>query len=183
LRPQRLISFLTGVALVFVLACGGDDDGGDSASGGGSENDVAATANRVVLTYIDVLAGKKKAQDLIDIYAPECRQGVDAQELDALLGVVKLFAPELSDLKIEAVDLGELNVQPTADGYLVAPVNPDAVRVRVDGRFVNADEYLAGFGFEREAAADLAPIESLEFVRRDGKLYVGDCSALQDISG
>jgi hypothetical protein len=88
---------------------------------------------------------------------------------------------ELDNLDIEEFDIGEVTTQETEQGTLVAPKSLDTIRVKIDGKFVNADEYLQSVGFD--AFGDDNPAEEpILMVRRDGKTLIGDCTYLEDFS-
>ena len=176
---KAAIGLLSSLVLIATIACSGGGDGS-----GGSEDDAEARANEVVLTYFEVFAGKKEPQALLDLFAPECRQGVDSTQISAVVELIRTFLPELAEADIEAVDLGDLDVEETADGFRVAPSDPDAMRFRVNGEFVNAQEYMAGLiGGDAGSFTSVPGEGQLTLIRRDGKLYVGDCEELQDIAG
>ena len=181
----RWLLSLPALALLTVLAmaCGG------GSKAGSTDAEVTLAANTVILTYFDLLSGKKSGQALIDLYAPECRQGVSAGDIDKVMGLVAAFAPELSKLKIEAVDLGKLNIETVGDELHVAPADTSAIRVKVDGKFVKADDYLNSLsGTSATPAGNTTSMASipgesaLTLVRRNGKLYVGSCDELQEFS-
>jgi hypothetical protein len=94
---------------------------------------------------------------------------------------IQALAPELADTRIEDIDVGQVKVEKADEGYLVAPADPGAMRVKVDGQFVNADEYFTSAGFESDLSGD--EVDPILLVRRDGKIYAGDCQELQDFVG
>jgi hypothetical protein len=168
--------------IVLAMACGG---------GGSEEEEVTRTANEVLLTYFDVMTGKKNGQDLLNVYAPECRSGVNPADIDEVFSLVAMFAPEMSKIDIEAVDMGKLEITKNGDEISVIPAEPDKIRVKVDGKFVNADEYfnsLSGTSTSPGGATMTSTMASvpddtaLTLVRQDGKLYVATCEELQDFS-
>ena len=173
---------LAAVCALGLAACGGDGDGGGGSSGGVDEKAAREVSSQFVLTVFGVLAGTKQPQAMIDAYAPECRAGVKASDVAALVGLVRLFAPQLAEAKIEAVDLGELRIEPVADGFRVSLVDPDKLRLKVNGKFVDADEYFASLGLDNADDASPTGDEPILLVRREGKLYVGDCDSLQEFA-
>jgi hypothetical protein len=177
LRISRagLVALVTAGALI-LSACGGGD-------GGGSEEDqVARAANQHVRTLLRVISGAASGRDVLNVYAPECREGVDASEIDAGLALIRLFAPQLANAKIEEVDLGELKLEKVPDGYEVSPVDPAAMRIRADGKWQTVEEFFTGLGFDEDDGSP-ADIGTVLLVERDGKWYLGECSELQDFSG
>src|SRR5574339_464511 len=108
---NRIVASCVVTALVSLAltACGG---GG----GGGSEEDqVARAANQHVKTVMGLPTGNSTGKDMLNAYAPECREGVEASQIDAALGFIRLFAPQLSQMKIEDVDLGKLTLEKTSE--------------------------------------------------------------------
>ena len=182
LRP--LTGALAALALL-LCACGGGSDGDSGGGGGGlSEKRAGELAEQYVLNVFGILTGDVKPQELIDSFAPECREGVKASDIAAAIGFISIFVPQLADAKIEDVDLGKLKFEKTDEGILVTPEDPNAIRIKVDGKFVNADEFFSELGFDDsgdDSPADAA--EALLIVERDGKAYLGECSELQDFSG
>jgi hypothetical protein len=181
--PRWLLVITAAPLLALAVACGGGD--------GKPSNDVELAANTVILTYFDILSGKKGGQALIDLYAPECRQSVRASDIDGVINLIAAFAPELTKLKIEAVDLGKLHIENVGDQIHVVPADTKAIKVKVDGKFVNADDYLNSITAATNTqsgsstttmASSISEESSLTLVRRDGRLYVGDCSDLKEFS-
>jgi len=182
-------AILAAAVLLLVVACGGDtkSDAGVSGAGPGtgaiSEKEARAAANRFFLTFFGVLSGKQQPQSLIDLYAPECRKDVKASDLAGVLGLVRLFVPGITNMKIEDVDLGKLKLEETKDGTKVVPEDPNKVRIKVEGKFVNIDEYFKGLGFDDNNEDPANTNDPILLVRREGKIYVGDCDSLSDLTG
>jgi hypothetical protein len=184
--PRPLAGALAGLALL-LCACGGGSDDGGSGGGGGSlsEKRAGELAEQYVVNILGVLTGDVNAQKLIDSFAPECREGVKASDIAAAVGFIALFVPQLADVKIEDVDLGELTFEKTGEGILVLPTDPDGIKIKVKGKFVNANEFFSELGFD-DTSSDSGPLsaeDALLIVERDGKAYLGDCSELQDFGG
>jgi hypothetical protein len=172
-----LVAVVASVALV-LSACGGGS-GGD----GLSEKRAGEVAEQYVLDFFGILTGNVDAQRLIESFAPECREGVSAGDINAAVGFLRLFLPNLAEVEIEEVDLGKLKFEKTAEGILVVPEDPGAIRLKVKGKFVDAEELFAEMGFTESDDDDLGgPAEPLLIVERDGKAYLGDCANLQDFS-
>jgi hypothetical protein len=185
--PRRLLATaLAGLALLLCACSGGSDDSGDGGGGGGlSEKRAGELAEQYVLYAFGVLTGQVDAQKLIESFAPECREGVKASDIEAAVGFIALFLPQLADAEIEDVDLGELTYEKTDEGILVLPKDPDAIKIKVKGKFVNANEFFSDLGLD-ESEEDSGPLtadDALLIVERDGKAYLGDCTELQDLGG
>ena len=169
---------LTAVALLAALsvavACGGSKDSI-------SEDEARVVVNRYLATTLGLFTGTTQPQQFIDLYAPECRDDVDVEGLTLVTLFIQGFAPELRGIVIEDVDTGELETDSDDRGTLVTPKDPSALRVKVDGAFVPASEFFGQAGFEATDAGEIA--EPVLLVRRDGSIYIGDCSELQDLSG
>jgi hypothetical protein len=185
--PRPLAGALAGLALLLCACGGGSDDGGGGGGGGGglSEKRAGELAEQYVVNIFGILTGDVKPQALIDSFAPECREGVKASDIAAAVGLIALFVPQLADVKIEDVDLGELTYEKTDEGILVLPKDPDGIKIKVKGKFVNANEFFSELGFD-DTSSDSGPLsaeDALLIVERDGKAYLGDCSELQDFGG
>ena len=184
--PRPLAGALVGLALLLCACGGGSDNGGGGGGGGGlSEKRAGELAEQYVVNILGVLTGDVNAQKLIDSFAPECREGVKASDIAAAVGFIAIFVPQLADVKIEDVDLGELTFEKTDEGILVLPKDPDGIKIKVKGKFVNANEFFSELGFD-ETESDSGPLsaeDALLIVERDGKAYLGDCSELQDFGG
>jgi hypothetical protein len=167
---------LVSLALLLASACGGGGDGGSE------EERVARAANQHVKTLLGALTGAKSGRDVINAYAPECREGVNASDIDAGVGLIRLFAPGLANAKIEDVDLGELTLEKASDGYEVAPVDAAAVRIKASGKWQTVEQFFTGLGFDEDDSGP-ADIGAVLLVERDGNWYLGECSELQDFSG
>ena len=167
-------------AAVFAIgvACGG----GESKSDGPiTEDEAAEAAGEYFTTTLGLFTGATEAQAFIDLFAPECREDVDPAAIAFVVLFMQAFAPELQDIDIEGVDVGALNLEHTDEGTLVTPADPDALRLKVNGVFVSAADFFAESGFEPTEDGDLA--EPVLLVRRDGEVYVGDCSEIEGLSG
>jgi hypothetical protein len=182
----RFSTWLAGLGiaglLALAVACGGDDDGGGG--GGGNtlnESQAKQAADRFLLTTFGLFTGDSTPKAFIEQFAPECRDGIKESDLATAMLFIQAFAPELKDLKIEEFDVGEVKVEQTDEGYLVSPTDADKIRVKVDGKFVNANTFFQENGFE-DLASDDPTEDPILLVRRDGKTYVGDCEALGDFS-
>ncbi len=179
-----MTSLLTTVALIaLVAACGGGSkESADSPdSGAVSEKQAGEVARQYFLTTFGVLSGKSSPQQLIDLFAPECRDGVDAQSIAATMLLARAFLPGLDKLKIEDVDLGQLKYETNDKGVLVSPVDPNVARVKVDGKFIDVGEYFKSVGLSDGASTTTETTnEPLLIVKRNGKAVIGDCTGLSD---
>jgi hypothetical protein len=165
------------LALAAVVACGGDGD----VDGRISEAEAERAAGEYFTTTLGLFTGSTDSQAYIDLFAPECRDGVDTSVLDFVLLFMQALAPELSGIKVEAVEVGALVLEHTEEGTLVTPEDPDALRLKVDGTFVSAADFFARSGFEPSDDTDLA--DPVLLVKREGKVYLGDCSELEGLTG
>ena len=186
MRRLRSSLFALGIAGLVVLgvACGGGGGGGGD-SNKVSESQAKDAAEKFLLSMFGIFTGDTKADEFLGQFAPECREGVNEDDIEEALTLISAFGGafgELEDLEIEEFDIGEVTVRETEEGTLVAPKNLDSIRVKVDGKFVNADEYLQSVGFDEFGTDDPAE-DPILMVRRDGKTYIGDCSFLEDFSG
>jgi hypothetical protein len=175
-RRIRAISLVLASFLVaaVIVACGGG-------SGGGSDEEKARkAANDFVLTVLNVFSGNRQPQALIDSFAPECRRGVDASQISAVVALIRLFAPELAAARIQDVDLGEMEVTKSGDRYLVSPKDASQARIRANGQWMQATEFFSRLGLDD--AEDLTGGETLAFVIRDGRALVADCDVLQEFA-
>lgn len=178
---QRFIRLTAAWASGLVLlaaACGG---GGDKDDGPITESEASAYVSRYFVTSLGLFTGGTDAQKFMELFAPECRQDVDPAAFAFLTLFVQAMAPELKDLRVDEADAGPLQLEHTEQGTLVSPRDPNALRVKVDGTFVSADEFFARSGFEATDDEELA--EPLLLVKRDGKVYLGDCSELEGLTG
>jgi uncharacterized protein DUF4352 len=168
------------LALVFLaVACGG---GGSSGGGGSDEEQAGAAAKQDILKFLGLFDGSTAGKDLLAAYAPECRQGVKASDVDAALALIRAFVPDLSKSKVEDVDLGKLSYEKTSDGIKVSAIDPNAVRLKVKGKWMTPDEYFSLSGLTNSSDATAGVDQPTLMVKRDGKWYIGDCSSLKDFS-
>ena len=91
--------------------------------------------------------------------------------------------PQLAEVKIEDVDLGKLTFEKTDEGILVLPGRPNGVRIKVDGKFVNANDFFKDLGFDSEEDTPAIADDAILVVERDGTAYLGTCSEIQDFGG
>ncbi len=171
----RLGLFSLVAVLLFAIACGGGS--GDKIS----DSEATDAANNYLATTLGLFTGSTAPEDFINQYAPECREGVDASALSFVSAFMQGLAPELKDLKIEAVDAGPLDIKHTDDGALVTPKDPNALRIKVDGEFQSAADFFGPAGFSPQDANSSA--DPLHLVQRDGKIYLANCQELQDLAG
>ncbi len=165
--------------MTLAVACGGDDNGGGGS--GFNESQAKAATNNLMKTAFGLFTGDATAKQFIELFDPECREGVDEGEISTGLALIQAFAPELSKLDIEDFDVGDVKVEESGEGYRVTVANPDSMRVKVDGKFVDADEFFEDAGFGEITEGDPSE-EPINFIRKDGKVYVTDCEALGDFS-
>lgn len=170
---MRPLAGLLAALMLLVCACGGGSDGG---GGGLSEKRAGELAKQYILDAFGVLTGDVNAQRLIDAFAPECREGVKASDIAAIAEFVSVFLPQLSEVEIEDVDLGKLRFEKTDEGIRVLPEDPNAIRVKIKGKFINANDFFSGLGME-ESDSSIAE-DAILIVERDGKAYLGECSDL-----
>jgi hypothetical protein len=177
----RSLSFAFAVIIVsLAAACGG---GGSGGGGGGSDEDQAgAAANRHIKTILGLFDGSTSGAELLNVFAPECRKDVKASDLDAMTRILRAFAPDLSKNKIDQVDMGKLDFKTTSDGILVNARDSNSIRVKTNGKWLSADEYFQLVGLDSTEDSPVGGDPTL-MVKRDGKWYIGDCTALQDFSG
>ncbi|HXH21907.1 MAG TPA: DUF4352 domain-containing protein [Dehalococcoidia bacterium] len=176
---KALLPALSAVLVLAVAACGG---GGGGGGGGSEEEQVTRATNQHIKVLLGVITGGSSGKDVINTFAPECRGGVNASEIDAALGLIRLFVPQLAQAKIEEVDVGKLRLVKVAEGYEVRPENVDAIRIKSKGKWQTADEFFSGLGLG--GGSDPSDeLESLLLVKRDGKWYLGDCGELRDFGG
>lgn len=178
-RPRLLIAVLAALTLT-LAACGG----GGGSGGGSDEDAVAKAANQHIEVFFGMLTGQSSGQDLLNVFAPECREGVKAADINAALGLIRLFVPQLADAKIDDVDLGKLSIEKVAEGYEVTALNPAEARVKVKGKWLTFDTWAESLGMsDSDSSAAPGVDESLLIVKRDGKWLIGDCSELSDFGG
>jgi hypothetical protein len=175
---RKLLFLILPVVLLAAVACGG----GGGSSNLSDEDKARQAANEFVLNTLGLFSGSRTPQNLIDSFLPECRRGVDASQMAMIVAFVRLFAPELASAKIEAVDLGNLAVRQSGGQYLVRPTNPSEARVRVNGRWVNANEFFKQIGFDDDDDS-LVDMDEIAITIRDGRAYIADCDMLQDFGG
>lgn len=167
----------------------GSSSSGSSGSGSGSSSsnskDPVQFAQGAMVTIFGVLSGSNDPQQMLDLYAPECRTGVKTSDITQVLTLVRAFFPELSKLKIQEVDLSQANpkVEKSGNTSKVTLGDPNKVRLKVDGQFQPVGEVSKKLGFPD---LDDSPLnvadEPLTVKEVDGKLYISDCSSLKDIA-
>src|SRR5437868_3167840 len=121
----RIILALASIALVFSVACGGDDkkDGGilggnpGGSSSGIDTKDPVKFAQGALTTTFNVFGGSVDPQKMLDLYLPECRNGVKSSDITAVLTMVKAFFPNINKLKVEDIDLAGPKVDKNGSEY------------------------------------------------------------------
>ena len=146
LQVGFLAVFLTvGLALA---ACGGGGKSNGGSSGTLSEKEAEAVTNNFFLTFFGTITGWKGADDLLGLFTQDCRKGVSAQSIGGVLGLIRAFMPELGKAKIEAFDVGALNVESTSAGVQITPKDMPGDRVKVNGKWVPLDQLGSALGFK-----------------------------------
>jgi hypothetical protein len=177
-----LIAPMLALALA-ALACGGGSGGGaNSGATNSDESAAAAAANQHLKTILGLFDGSTSGQELINIFAPECRGKATASDIETVGALIRAFVPDLSKNKIAAVDLGKLTFDKTSDGITVTTTDSSAIKLKVKGKWVSTDDYLQTAGLSGDATASLGVDQGVLLVKRDGKWYLGDCSMLQDFA-
>ena len=190
----RIILALASIALVLSVACGGDDkkDGGilggnqggsSSSSGGGDPKEPVAFAQRSIVTLFNMFGGSTDPQKYLDLYLPECRTGVKASDVTQVLTMIKAFFPDIGKLKVEDVDLGNPKVEKNGNDVKITITDSSKIRVKVNGKFVPAQEFFKSIGFDdpKESPLEVTD-EPLMLKEQDGKLYIANCDDLKDIA-
>ncbi len=177
----RMPMIVAAVATAAMLAsCGGG--GGGGGDGDLSDEEAAGkAASNGAKVLLGALTGSTGGKEFLAVFAPECREGVSASDIDGVLALIKVFAPQLASAKIDEVDFGGFSYEKTSEGIEVTPKDPDSARVKVKGKWQDADEYFSSLGGDAGGTSDI--VDSLLMVKRDGKWYIGDCSDLQDFKG
>ena len=176
------IRFVALLCVIAILGSSCDDGGGGGGTGGGTDEEIAGrTANQFFLSFFGMLTGSRGPDEFINLFEPACRDKASASELAGVLAFIRAFVPDLAKVKIDDVDLGKLEIIRSGEAYLVRPVDPMAIRIKADGKWVDADEYLGSLGFS-DSEESPADTEQLAVVVRDGKGYISDCSGLEDFS-
>jgi hypothetical protein len=179
--PKTLATRLSLLGLVavlfFAVACSG---GGDS---GAKISDAEATtaANNYLKTTLGLFTGSTPPQDFINLYAPECREGVDPASLAFVSSFMQGMAPDLKGTTVEAVDAGPLEIKKADDGAFVTPKDPSALKVQVNGEFKPASDFRGAAGFTPSEPSDSAT--PLHLVRRDDQIFIANCDELRDLAG
>jgi hypothetical protein len=187
---SRIALALMSLAVFLAVACGGGDKndggilgGGGSSSGGATSNDPNTFARQALVTFLGVFSGNTDAQKMLDLYLPSCRTNVKASDLTQVLTMVKAFFPELSKVKVEDIDLGQTKVEKNGSEVKLTVQDPSKVRVKVDGKFISADEYAKRVGFDDISDSPLEGVEEPLLLKEEGgRLYISECSDLEDLS-
>jgi hypothetical protein len=167
--------------VALAVACGGGG-GGDSTKV--NQSQAASMADKFFFNLFGIFTGETEAKEFIEMFTPECREGVDEEEVEEALAFISGFGGafgDFDDINISEFDVGEVTLEETDEGTLVAPKSLQAIRAKVDGKFVNADQYLQGVGFDAFGSEDPSG-EQILMVRQDGKTYIADCSFLQEFT-
>jgi hypothetical protein len=185
----RIILALASIALVFSIACGGDDKkdggilGGGSSSGNTNTKDPVAFAQAAVVTQFNVFGGSVDPQKLLDLYLPECTKGIKTSDITQTLTMVKAFFPDIAKLKVEDIDLAGPKVEKNGNDIKLTIGDINKVRVKSNGKFVNANEFMKSIGFTDPKDSPLEGFnEPLELREQDGRLYISNCDDLKDIA-
>lgn len=185
----RIILALASIALIFSVACGGDDkkDGGILGGGGSNSStnskDPVAFAQSAVVTQFNVFGGSVDPQKLLDLYLPECTKGIKTSDITQTLAMVKAFFPDIAKLKIEDIDLAGPKVEKNGNDVKLTISDINKVRIKSNGKFVNAVEFMKSIGFTDPGDSPLEGFnEPLELREQDGRLYISNCDDLKDIA-
>lgn len=160
--------------MAVAIACGGNGDGG----GGSPEDQVRRASNEFILSFFQLFSGQKQPQAVIDLLAPECRRDINAQEIAAVIGLIRAFVPQLANARIEQVDLGNINVRQSGNQYFARPTDIGSARIRVNGQWVNMRDFFEGFGLTDDGQDDLGFEDELTFEFHNGRALVADCDAV-----
>jgi hypothetical protein len=171
---RALLITLSLIAAV-AAACGGGGSGG-----GSDEQQAGAAANRHIRTFLGLFDGTSTSQQLIDAFAPECRSGVKTTDIDKTAALLRTFAPQFAKYRIEAIDLGPLSYEKTADGINVTATDGTKARIKTNGKWISVQDYVKLANLE-SGDLNITGGEPTLMVKRDGKWYIGDCSVLEDL--
>src|SRR6187402_3168903 len=96
-QVRTWLATLTVVALVgLAVACGGGGGGGDSNKV--SESQAKDAAEKFLLSMFGIFTGDTKADQFIGQFAPECREGIDEEEIEQALTLISAFGGAFGEL-------------------------------------------------------------------------------------
>jgi hypothetical protein len=184
----RIILVLASIALVFSVACGGDDKKDGGILGGGSNTntstkDPVAFAQAALTTTFNVFGGSVEPQKLLDLYLPECRTNLKPSDVTTALTMIKAFFPDINKLKVEDIDLASPKVEKNGNEYKLTITDTNKIRIKSNGKFVNAVDFMKSIGFTDPSSSPLEGVEEPLLLKEvDGKLYISDCAGIQDLA-
>jgi hypothetical protein len=170
---------------LLAVACGSDGGGitggGGGSSSGGGEKDPANAAKAYLLTVIRVFTGETKAEDMMRLFEESCRSSVSAADVQKGLEREQNEYPKLKGVKLQDFDFqGKAKVEKTGDEATVTVPPVDEIRVKIDGKWLNAFEYFKGVGLADDS--DKGDPTDVDLILRNGRYYQADCEDLEDIA-
>jgi hypothetical protein len=178
---KRIPVLLAFLLTAFAVACGGG--GGGALSGGGSSNstDPKTFTTQYYTTLFATLAGNKSTQDFVNFFQPSCRDNVKIADVTRGIQSEQTNVPKIKGAKIDNVDFGDKFKSTKKDsGYTVTIPSSRDSRIHVDGKWVNAHDYLKSIDFEDDSSGGTT--DDINLVLVDKKLYVDDCDSLASIA-
>jgi len=124
----------------------------------------------------------RNASDLSTLFKQDGRDNVKVADLTRGLEDQRSQTPKIQGRKIDNVDFGD-KFKSTKDGNKYNRKHPSVQRLRihVDGKWINAHDYLVSLELEDKDASSSDPTDmALELV--DGKLFASDCDDLQSFT-
>jgi hypothetical protein len=167
----------------FAVACGGGSSGGPLGSGGssGGTADPKAFTTQYYTTIFASLGGTKTAQDLANLFTPPCRENVKVADIRRGIEDEQKEVPKIKGKNIDNVDFGDkFKAVKKDNGYTVTIPSSRDSKIHVDGKWLNAHDFLVSVDFEKEDSK--TNTEDLELMLFEGKLYSNDCESLQSIA-
>jgi hypothetical protein len=183
---SKLACALVAGGALLAAACGGDGGGitGGGGGGGGSsggDRDPTIVAKMYLLTVIRVYTGQAKGEDIMRLFEDSCRSQFSVADVQKGLEQEANDYPKLKGVKLEDFDFqGKAKVDKTSDGATVTVPPVDEIRVKIDGKWLNAFEYFKGVGLADDG--DKGDPTEVDVILRNGRYYLADCDDLEGIA-
>jgi hypothetical protein len=139
-----------------------------------SKQEAETVTDNYFLTFFNMVSGSKGSEQLVDLYTEECHWRVSSG-MDGLLPRIALLRPALTNMTMDSVHVGPLNIESSGDSATITPKNNlDEARVKFDGKWLGLSEFASTVGLERITL--LSPSDQpFTMQRESGRWLLSDC--------
>jgi hypothetical protein len=142
-----------------------------------SEQEAQQLTNNAYLTLLRIGSGAENVGDITNLFTAQCRstdRNYNVAGFARVLGMVG--TPSLiGKNRIDGFDIGEVSLVRTNGGIRVTPRNVAQARIRLDGEWIDFDEFSLQQGSSGSDLSKKPGDRPLVFSREEGRWLIAGC--------